>query len=155
VKKSGLPATLRSAACPSFTTGADGGSVYFGDTWQFDGQSWSNVTPSSGPSPSARSNSWMVSYGGKVLLYGGDAGGVPFDDTWQWDGSSWTEVPVSGTGGRTSHAMATFGSTVVLFGGFDQNGNVSGDTWLYDGAAWSNPNAAGPPKRATHTMVTR
>src|SRR2546427_652082 len=69
--------------------GGSGASGPLGDTWEWDGTSWSQV-PSSGPS--VRSGHAMAydTVRGHVVLFGGTLGhsGVYFGDTWQWNGTS-------------------------------------------------------------------
>jgi Galactose oxidase, central domain len=133
----------------------DGGFAYYGDLWKFTGTGWTNVTPTSGPAPTPRGSVAMSVLGGKLVLYGGGDNSTTYDETWEFDGTSWTNKNITGPGGRTSHAMATFGSTIVLFGGWDPSGTPRADTWLYDGTSWTNAGATGPGARATHVMVAR
>jgi len=69
-----------------------------GDTWEWDGVSWTDVSPAS-PSPSPRSGHSMVyDQGlGKTLLFGGRNGLNETDDSWEWDGSSWSNITTSDT----------------------------------------------------------
>ena len=83
------------------------------DTWEWDGASWIDRTPS-GTKPSARHGSRMAydPVQGKTLLYTGNTdsdvgtatatGGTWVDETWEYDGSAatgpgtWTRIAVTG-----------------------------------------------------------
>lgn len=107
---------------------------FVGDTWEWDGSSWTELNPTS--APSAREAHGLVydTSVGRAVLFGGlDAAGVspfaPLDDTWEWNGTDWQLVAASpGPSARSLHAMAfdeSRGET-VLFGGYRLD-----DTWLY------------------------
>jgi hypothetical protein len=110
----------------------------FGDTWIWDGSSWTQAMPA-GKTPQGRVQHAMAALNGKMVLFGGSVTATNYlADTWLWDGMAWAEV----TGGsapsaRSGHTMATLGSKVVLFGGLDIAHNVLADTWQWDGSAWS------------------
>ncbi|MBN2359098.1 MAG: hypothetical protein JXR83_06565, partial [Deltaproteobacteria bacterium] len=137
--------------------GTDSG--YLQDTWEWDGQSWTDVTPYS--SPPARWGAAMVydSRRGCVVLFSGSNERL-LGDTWEWDGTSWTEVtPAAGNPPpRNLHAMA-YDSTrgrVVLFGGEVISGiSILQDTWEWDGQSWTEvtPAAGNPPPRDSHAMA--
>ncbi len=122
------------------------GTAALDDTWEWNGTSWSNVTPPSG-NPAARFGHQLAfdAARGRVVLFGGWQGIFPislFDDTWEWDGTSWTLItPQSARPrARRDHMMAYDDARgrVVLFSG-DQNVLGSGfpnDLWEWDGTAW-------------------
>lgn len=120
--------------------GIGGGSNgLLGDTWEWDGQSWTNMNPPT--SPSAR-RSPALAYDPiqqRVLLFGGDGNG----DTWTWDGQSWIELlPAVSPSPRTGASMAwdPARGRMVLFGGGASLGNgspFSNETWEWNGTTWS------------------
>lgn len=134
-----------------------GTSIYYGDTWEWDGATW---TLRSEDGPVARCNHALCydSRRGVTVLAAGRYG---FDlaDTWEWDGASWVQradgVPLE----RREHAMVydSVRRTAVLFGGStDVGGHYAdplGETWEWDGggaAAWINygtgwPGTSGVP----------
>ncbi|MEB2322151.1 MAG: hypothetical protein OZ921_06535 [Sorangiineae bacterium] len=126
------------------------GTGSFDDTWEWDGSSWTNVSP--GPSPPARS-SHAVAYDvarERVLLFGGFVSGVALADTWEWDGAAWTQAsPASSPPARGHLALADdlARQRVVLFGGFGGSGWLA-DTWEWNGATWANVTPASSPPRA-------
>ena len=111
-----------------------GGIVTFGDTWTWDGSTWTKRAPVS--SPPARSGASMAydAATGTVVLFGGhDLRVNPLDETWTWDGSTWTkQAPVSHPTARydTDSTYDAASGSVVLFGGIGNNG-VPGDTWTW------------------------
>jgi Galactose oxidase, central domain len=124
----------------------DGGVDRYGDTWEWDGAEWVDVTPAD--SPPARGAHAMAydAERGRVLLFGGyggfDAdGAIYLSDTWEWDGVAWTEVtPSLSPHERANHAMAydAVRGRTVLFGGTKHIGNeiLDNDLWEWDGVAW-------------------
>ena len=121
------------------------------DTWEFDGTTWTDVSPS--VSPPARFGHAMAydSARGVVVLFGGRVSGVGnLADTWEFDGTTWTDVspPVSPSA-RVHHAMAYVSArgVVVLFGGggagcyacspYPCCSTTTADTWEFDGTSWT------------------
>ena len=119
----------------------------YGDTWGWNGTSWTLLTTSG---PSARVNHKMVWDGARqrIVLFGGSGDGGNFlPDLWEWDGTTWT--PRAATGdpayglpyGRYLHGLAYDADrgVIVLHGGYHLNAppySVSGDTWELTGSQW-------------------
>ena len=84
--------------------GGSAGNVNFNDTWEWDGDNWTQVADNG---PSARGGHAMAydSSRGRVILFGGDDGQNSFGDTWAWDGTDWTQEEDTGPAARTGHAM--------------------------------------------------
>jgi hypothetical protein len=77
-----------------FGGAADGSLDPLGDTWEWDGTNWTEVTPAN--SPSARGFAQMGSLRGTPVLFGGaDTQGNVLGDTWTWTGTTWTPVPAA------------------------------------------------------------
>jgi hypothetical protein len=84
-----------------------------GDTWEWNGSSW---TPRMVAGPSPRSGHAMAGGPvGRVVLYGGFSGFSSFEvlgdlaDAWSWDGAGWQHQPLTvplKPGPRAGHAMA-------------------------------------------------
>jgi hypothetical protein len=103
---------------------------YFGDTWVWDGSTWTQLHPAT--SPPARHNADMIydAADEDVVLFGG-YGGHYLGDTWVWDGTTWTQQDTATGAG-------------VLYGGF--NGvTVFKDTWSWNGSAWTHLSPAASP----------
>jgi len=139
-------------------------STIYGDTWQWDGTTWTALAPPT--SPPARTNHAMATLGNKVVLFGGTPTAMRFydpslpapageGDTWTWDGTTWTELaPSTSPPARMNHAMATLGNKVILFGG-EVAGGLTDDTWEWDGTTWAQLSPpTSPPARMNHTMAT-
>ena len=130
--------------------GADGSST-LGDTWEWNGQAWANVTA---VGPSARYASAMVWDAARnaVVLFGGffDDGVnyAALNDLWAWDGTRWTQITPTGAApsGRSYPSVAydSARSRLVVFGGFDNDYVAQQDLWEFDGAAWTQINPPGP-----------
>lgn len=116
----------------------------FGDTWEWDGTTWTNRSVS-GPSPRQVFGMVYDSLRHRTVLYGGLSPGGILSDTWEWDGTAWTQVAASGPGPRcgATFAFDSFRGRTVLFGG-QGTGPVLGDTWEYDGTSWSLVSSGGP-----------
>ena len=81
----------------------DDANVIVGDTWTWDGTSWSFVAQ---PGPSARDFAVAASVGGKMVLFGGeDENGNILGDTWTFDGTTWTQEMVTGPSARAGASM--------------------------------------------------
>jgi hypothetical protein len=127
------------------------------DTWEWDGTSWVERTPTSYPtSRSAHAMAYDTARGVVVLFGGGDSMNLR-GDTWEWDGTNWVERSLGGRPtARYGHAMAydTARGVVVLFGGIDAT-NLRDDTWEWDGGPhWVQRSPASHPStRHLHAMA--
>jgi cysteine-rich repeat protein len=136
--------------------------ITFGDTWVWDGTSWTMVTPVHSPSDRRGAViawdpilSQLVLFGGQ-RRQDGDSSSIDLGDTWTWDGSDWTErVTPQAPSARRLAALALDATRgrLVLFGGVDASASAS-DTWEWDGAGW-RPLAAvdRPSPRLGHAMA--
>lgn len=126
--------------------------MIFGDTWLWNGSSWSDVYPRN--PPSARAGATMVfdSLHGVTVLFGGS---YYLNDTWVWDGSTWTqENPQTSPLGRQGASMAydSVNNQTVLFGGligvihdFQIQLSQGDDTWIWDGSNWTQQHPPSSP----------
>ncbi len=126
---------------------ATGTIAYYGDTWTWDGTTW---TQHVGVGPAARSNVGLAydPVGARVVLFGGGDDTHSYDDTWIWDGTAhaWTEVSdaVHPPPASAPIAWDPARRVMVLFDIGTGRGNdvweLAGDTWTLLAAA--NPIAA-------------
>jgi hypothetical protein len=140
--------------------GYDGSSV-LGDTWVWNGSTWSKLTPSA--APSARESAAMVfdQASGQLLLFGGivpvaNAPSTFFNDTWVWTGATWQQLQPASSPPARGFASIAYDATsknVVLFGGASQ-GSYLGDTWTWDGSTWAEASQTGPSARDVAAMAT-
>lgn len=130
----------------------DGRQTRFGDTWEWDGRGWSQVSQT-GPTP--RNGSTMVFYPprGVSILFGG-SDGVASGETWSWDGRTWTRDSALTSEPRYNTVMWYDPVTEHLFrfGGWYDRRRWD-DTWEYDGLRWSRLTVRGPSPR-NHAAVT-
>ena len=119
--------------------GGTDGLTTFGDTWRWDGISWSQLSP--GVTPPARSRHAMTydRVRRRVVMFGGFSGTGALGDTWEFDrvSGTWALVSAFGPPARWGHELAYDENRgrVVMFGGFD--GGFLGDTWEWDGTSWT------------------
>ena len=120
-----------------------GGFAVFGDTWTWDGDTWTKLSPAS--SPRARSAPQLAydPVRERVVLFGGyftDSNEVD-NETWEWDGTTWTQLaPATSPPARWDGMLAYDAQRqrVVLFGGTNASGQTSfGDAWEWDGTTWT------------------
>jgi hypothetical protein len=129
------------------TNGVAGGALH-SDTWEWDGATWLERTPASGPSPSARHEHAMAHdpLSGETYLFGGvDASGTPRNDLWAWNGTRWRELVGRDAPARRWDAalafdvlrgrLAVFGGTNTVVPGLALGQLPTGpyfrDTWEY------------------------
>jgi hypothetical protein len=159
VTPSGTSPPARVAAAMSFDeargrTVLFGGSVFgagganptaFGDTWEWDGASWTQVATTG---PSARTDHQMVydSVRGNVVVFGGDGGDLASpepDDVWEWTpAGQWLQRPqwpAANPGPRVFHSLAFDPNTgkTILFGGGTNAPATTSDLWELDGPTGS------------------
>ncbi len=127
------------------------GGTALGDTWVWDGASWTAKCATTVCGPGRRLLVGAATSPTGVVLYGGQSKDVQgsrtvHHDMWRWNGSTWNQVCASCPPGvRAGMAMAGNGTTVLLFGGGTLgNTNMSfGDTWQLVGNVWSPVNGGG------------
>lgn len=130
---------------------------FLGDTWEWDGTTWTQMTPKVAPAPREHHSMVFNARTGHVVLFGGygphKQGNDYFADTWIWDGVRWADVtPMLSPQPRSWSAMAYDPSngTVALFGGFP----AFADTWEWDGANWTDvTDQVAPVGRWGHDMA--
>ncbi len=119
------------------------------ETWLWNGQDWTLMTPSFSPGGLARYGLAADLNRGRFVLYGGSQNvyqpTAVSGATWEFDGATWQSMPATGPGQRERLSMcfdASLGQT-VLFGG---EGPFGADdiTWLYDGVQWRQAPVTGP-----------
>ena len=119
-------------------------SPYCGDTWQWDGSQWLEVTPSDpSSSPTARYGFAYVydSQLGQIVMFGGAATSGGGNDTWTWDGAAWTQLSTATSPDSRYYTSMTYDSStnrMVLWAGvLAASNSYASDMWQWDGANWS------------------
>ena len=117
--------------------GGDNGSgtSFYGDTWTFDGTTWTQQSPVHTPGQRSQAAMAFDPVLTKVILFGGRDSANVYDDVAMWTGADWQQgsVPLAPTP-RTQPIFET-GSAhgqLMLFGGYDANNNALGDTFVTD-----------------------
>jgi hypothetical protein len=138
--------------------GFNGVSV-FDDTWEWDGTTWQQASPSTRPSARSAHATVYDPVRKRTIMFGGaDGSGLQLGDTWAWNGTSWTQVATTGPQVRYS-AQATWSATesvVLLFGGIggDFFPLTLGDLWAWNGTSWQQrtPGGTAPAVRSSGVM---
>ncbi len=124
--------------------GGGGGNPPNGDTWRWNGSTWSRVCTTATCGPGGRALMAMAGNGSSAVMFGGLSNSGILSDTWVFDGSTWTQTcgqtgSPCGPTGLAGASMAWDGHHYVLFGGADlsANGAPVDDTWTFDGARWT------------------
>lgn len=138
---------------------AGGGDAGLGDTWWWDGSSWTQVADTG---PTARYGAAMAydAISNCVVLFGGESMSgtgyaalrIRLDDTWAWNGTDWTRAGDIGPPARASFAMVDAGPHVVLHGGWAKAG-LPRDTWGWHDGRWTERQDMGPNGRRWHVMA--
>jgi hypothetical protein len=121
--------------------GGETGPIYgfLGDTWTWDGATWTEQHPATSPSPRYGMGMAYDAARRVVVLFGGYDGLVGDEnDTWTWDGTTWTKQhPVTSppAGEALSLAYDSVLRRVILW---------DGDIWTWDGTDWTKQ----PPGRS-------
>ena len=128
--------------------GGDNGTATLGDTWEWDGSTWTHVAPASSPPATSGAAMAYDSARGVSVLFGGSTPTNLSSDTWEWDGTTWTKRSLSTSPPPMVFAAMVYDSArnrMVLFGAFNQFGLWLSETWEYDGTTWSQAHPAGSP----------
>jgi len=144
-----------SARCILFggNTNNGGATAYVGDTWSWDGTTWTSLPTPSAPSVRGRGFFSYDGSRGEAVYYGGRNGTTALADTWKWTGTSWSQIFTTGAtpGDATFSGLFAYGTTYdpvrdrhVIFGG-TRTGAVVGNTWELPGGGgvWTQ-RAPGP-----------
>jgi len=138
------------------------GATYLADIWAFDldTESWSDLTPASGPAPAARLTPASVydPDGHRMIMWSGQGPGVFFNDVWAFDFDTNTWSQFAPTGGPPNirygvgYTWDPIAHELVTFAGFTNLGRFD-DVWRFDGPAvtWTDVSpGSGPLKRCLH-----
>jgi hypothetical protein len=115
------------------STQCHAGGPHCADTWEFDGVSWRETSPSPSPKETEEHSLVFDSVRHRIVL---DAGYLNYR-TWEYDGLRWVDVAPTSVASRRLFGAAFLPAAraVVAFGGWGGTGFVGG-TWQYDGAEW-------------------
>jgi hypothetical protein len=129
-----------------------------GETYEFDGRSWSVLTPATNPASRCGHALAYDTARKRTVFFGGHNEYPPYQnykDTWEWDGTNWLRLnPATEPSRRWGYGMVydSRRGRSVLFGGFDTTS--LGDTWEWDGTTWQQRSSTtAPPARWFHGMA--
>ncbi len=111
------------------------------ETWEFNGVTWSQVTPLATPGGLWKHAMCFDPVRGRTVAFGGATSGLvgASAQTWEYDGATWTQITTVGTPGPRENAAMCFDASIgrcLLFGGADPLVGANNQLWLYDGASW-------------------
>ncbi len=112
------------------------------DTWAFDGAAWTQLYPSSVPSPRMGGAMAFDPSSSTTLFYGGQSGPLlePVGDAWQWGGTDWLAVAAPTVPPLSEPSLLRDGARLVLVGRDAGQNAVHAHAWQ---GAWL-PLANGP-----------
>ncbi len=127
------------------------GGRYLGDTWTWNGSTWTQQDTATAPEPRDTGSFAYDAATGTGILYGGYDGNIPaFTDTWSWNGSAWHRLHPTARPGRVSAAWQMTGDPatgqVMLFGGQRANHTNADATWAWNGTTWTQLSPAASPR---------
>jgi len=105
---------------------------FLDDTWEWDGNAWTQLKPGTRPPARAAHTMAYDSARQRVVLFGGTGMKGILSDTWEWDGTTWSlRAPVTIPPAAIMCDMAynPVRKRTVFFGS-------NGDTWEWDGINW-------------------
>jgi hypothetical protein len=136
---------------------SDTGEAGSGDTWEWDGSSWSQKSSAAAPSPRYSATMTYDAARNEIVLFGGGRdlynGQQPtfFSDTWAWDGTRWQQRISSASPSPRISARMEYNpelGQIVLIGGYGAKDvgetypfpyvfDYREETWIWDGSNWS------------------
>ncbi|MBY0263075.1 MAG: hypothetical protein K2Q20_12075, partial [Phycisphaerales bacterium] len=137
--------------------GGDGDALPFGDTWEFNGSAWSQVTTFTiPPQRSVHAMAYDASIQSVVVVGGAGAFGT-LSDTWTFNGLTWQEGPSAPRGviGATLVYDSARGGSVLVGGYQGDTNTLYNDVSVFNGTEWSDlaPTGASPFPRFQHAAV--
>lgn len=117
-----------------------------GDTWEWDGKRWKQVTTEGPGERMAYAMAWDPARRRIVLFGGVGPARVPMNDTWEWDGRRWTRIATEGPPPRLFAELTagTGAGELLLVGGQPRSGPVFRDAWTLNEGTWRLLPDSGP-----------
>lgn len=115
------------------------GTPILGDTWEFAGGVWTNVTTGTGPAPRVDASAEWDPDIQSIVLFGGQNSTQSFGDTWRFVGGTWTELfPASSPSARVAPGLTYDAADgyLLLFGGATATANLA-DTYRFSNNTWT------------------
>jgi hypothetical protein len=123
---------------PASFIGGGNEKINLGDTWEWDGESWTKIDTGQGVPITTP----LMAYDptrGRVIRHGGVSDGQTFDQdtTWEWDGRTWTQIAEGPTRAAGGMIYDSNRRKMVMFGGGRTINEFPDDTWELDGNLWT------------------
>lgn len=96
------------------------GAVQHFETWEWDGNDWTQITTTNQPSANAFTGMAYDPRRERMVVYGGIVGGAGIGDVFEYDGSDWTQRTLVGTPVAVGHTDGCYEPAfgrVMNFGG--------------------------------------
>ena len=123
------------------------GNVSESDTWEWDGETWKQITTGEDDHPLATPAMAYDPRRGKVIRHGGTSDDLVFDQdtTWEWDGERWTQIATGFIHGSGKMIYDANRENMVVFVGmgtglFDARSELR----EFDGTHWDRIAVADP-----------
>ena len=71
---------------------AAGNTVVLGETWEFNGTTWTQRTPAANPGKRTKAAMAYDPVRKQMVLFGGNNGTNLLRDAWTWDGTTWAQI---------------------------------------------------------------
>jgi hypothetical protein len=118
------------------------GSADVGDTWEFDGTSWTQLSPALSPSPRRWSAMCYDPTLGKCVLFGGSLNGSTFyGDTWTWDGTNWAQLAPAASPSPRARGWLEWdlirNRAIYTCGKNSTASTALAETWSWDSSTWT------------------
>lgn len=128
--------------------GGSSGGIGTGETWVFDGTTWSQKLPGMAPSPRFGSMMYFDPNRARIVLFSG-LSDTPGIELWEWTGTTWQPITTGSMPGTRFAAGATFDAArgvFVLHGGTQLSATFSAveDLWHFDGTSWTQRASTDP-----------
>lgn len=106
------------------------GNKLMGDTWEYDGKTWTKITTKTSPAGRYWHNMVYDRQRARVIMNGGFT-----TDTWEYDGTDWKQITTKVFPLGASESASSFDwirRRMVQFGGSNR-GKMDTETWEYQG----------------------
>ena len=119
------------------------------DTWEWNGNDWTELHPAHSPSPRFGAGMAFDEMRGIAVLFGGSGQDLNYqttfnNETWEWNGEDWSEVVTSYSPPARQSPNMFFDplrKTVVIYGGYNVDATTKenvflDDAWEWNGKVW-------------------
>ena len=110
-----------------------------GDTWEWDGNEWHELTPQTSPPPRVSPAMAYDPQRKVTVLFGGITPQGVLSDTWEWDGQQWHQRSPTISPEPVCCAAMFYDpqrGRIILHGGFGESEFYPSESWEWDGNTW-------------------